>query len=188
MAILITSVFAYDKKIQSEITYAEQMISKLSDGQAKTNELANYYRDILQYADEDETIQNLKENWSILDLNKQTQENKVYSLKSNLKLYQQNYLGKFKLTAYCPCRSCSGEWGAITSTGVIPQDGVTIAVDPNIIPYGTKVYIEDVGVRVAQDCGGAIKNNKIDVYVSNHENCFKKEYNQKSARVWLVDE
>ena len=97
------------------------------------------------------------------------------------------YIGNFKLTGYCPCYKCSEGYGSNTATGVRAQEGVTIAVDPRIIPYGTKVYIENVGYRIAQDCGGAIKHKKIDIYVSNHKDCYKNEYNQKSAKVYIVE-
>ena len=97
------------------------------------------------------------------------------------------YIGNFKLTGYCPCYKCSEGYGSNTATGVRAQEGVTIAVDPRIIPYGTKVYIENVGYRIAQDCGGAIKKQKIDIYVSNHKSCYKNEYNQKSAKVYIVE-
>ena len=49
------------------------------------------------------------------------------------------------------------------STGVIAQEGKTIAVDPSIIPYGSTVLI-DGKEYLAQDCGGAIKGNKIDIF------------------------
>ena len=53
----------------------------------------------------------------------------------------------------------------ITSTGTKPKWG-TIAVDPSVIPYGTKVYIPQFGQTfIAEDCGGAIKGNKIDIYI-----------------------
>lgn len=97
------------------------------------------------------------------------------------------YIGNFKLTAYCPCYKCSGGYGSNTATGVRAQEGVTIAVDPRIIPYGTKVYIENVGYRIAQDCGGAIKGKKIDIYVNNDKDCYKTEYNQKAAKVYIVE-
>ena len=43
----------------------------------------------------------------------------------------------------------------------------TIAVDPTVIPYGSKVVINGQ-VYVAEDCGGAIKNNRIDIYMGSH--------------------
>lgn len=74
----------------------------------------------------------------------------------------------YELTAYCNCYSCCGEWaGGPTATGVMPQAGRTIAVDPSVIPYGTKVLING-NVYVAEDCGGAIVGNRIDVYFDNH--------------------
>lgn len=55
----------------------------------------------------------------------------------------------------------------ITSTGTKVEEGRTIAVDPKIIPYGTRVYIEGIGYRVAEDCGSAIKGHHIDIYVDS---------------------
>ena len=56
-----------------------------------------------------------------------------------------------------------------TATGTIPAEGRTIAVDPSVIPYGTQVYIDGYGVYVAEDCGGAIKGNRIDMYFESHQ-------------------
>ncbi len=57
----------------------------------------------------------------------------------------------------------------ITSTGTVPKWG-TIAVDPSVIPYGTKVYIPMFDkVFIAEDCGSAIKGNKIDIFMNNAE-------------------
>ena len=54
----------------------------------------------------------------------------------------------------------------LTSTGAIAEEGRTIAVDPSIIPYGSIVLING-NEYVAQDCGGAIKGNKIDIFVDS---------------------
>ena len=59
----------------------------------------------------------------------------------------------------------------ITSTGTTPKWG-TIAVDPSVIPYGTKVYIPEFGkVFIAEDTGSAIKGNKIDIFMDTEEHC-----------------
>lgn len=82
----------------------------------------------------------------------------------------------FTVTAYCSCRICCGNYSpevtgreARTSTGAIPQQGRTIAVDPMVIPYGTSVHIDGMGDYIAEDCGGAIRQNHIDVYFDSHE-------------------
>ena len=82
----------------------------------------------------------------------------------------------FTITAYCSCRICCGNYSpevtgreSRTSTGTIPQSGRTIAVDPTVIPYGTSVHIDGMGDYIAEDCGGMVDNNHIDVYFSTHE-------------------
>ena len=54
----------------------------------------------------------------------------------------------------------------MTSTGIQATEGVTVAVDPAIIPYGSKIKINGK-VYIAQDCGCVIKGNKIDVFVES---------------------
>ena len=77
-------------------------------------------------------------------------------------------MGTFTATAYCPCYECSEGWGDSTSTGAKAKEGRTIAVDPSVIPYGTTVVINGKEY-VAEDCGGAIKGKKIDMYFDSHE-------------------
>ena len=61
---------------------------------------------------------------------------------------------------------------SITSTGTRPRWG-TIAVDPRIIPYGTKVYIPKFNMTfVAEDCGGGIKGNRIDIFMNSSSACY----------------
>ena len=79
----------------------------------------------------------------------------------------------FTLTAYCGCEKCCGKSDRITATGAYAVEGVTIAVDPTVIPYGSLVDIEGIGTFVAEDCGGAIKGNKIDIYFERHEDALK---------------
>lgn len=93
-------------------------------------------------------------------------------------------LGEFKLTAYCSCKKCCGFWAysrpidkygndiVIGASGERLYQGVSIAVDPAVIPYDSKVYI-DGKEYIAHDCGGAIKGNRIDVYFDNHADALK---------------
>lgn len=85
-------------------------------------------------------------------------------------------LGFFKLTAYCPCKECSGHWGKQTSTGAIATEGRTVAVDPKVIPYGTVIVVVIDGVEyeyVSEDCGGLVKGKHIDIYFDEHKTDFK---------------
>lgn len=57
----------------------------------------------------------------------------------------------------------------ITATGQVARQGLSIAVDPSVIPYGTAVFIPGVGLRIADDTGGAIVGNRIDVFFNSQQ-------------------
>ncbi len=84
------------------------------------------------------------------------------------------YLGRFKITHYCSCSRCNGGYGNNTAWAGKVVPGQTIAVDPKVIPKLATVYIEGYGYRRAEDCGGAIKGNKIDMAVSSHSEAMSK--------------
>lgn len=77
-------------------------------------------------------------------------------------------LGTFTITHYCNCSKCQEEYVDITATGTKPRTNYTIAVDPTVIPLNSKIKI-DGKTYIAEDTGGAIKENRIDVFVSSHE-------------------
>ncbi len=74
-------------------------------------------------------------------------------------------------TAYC--------YGTVTKTGTNPVEGRTIAVDPEVIPLGSKVYVsceswpEIDGWYIAEDTGGAIKGHIIDIYMKDYNDCIQ---------------
>lgn len=93
------------------------------------------------------------------------------------------YMGRFKLTAYCACSKCCGKSDGITASGTKAKQGRTIAVDPKQIPYGTKVVING-HTYVAEDCGGSIKNNRIDVFFNSHKEAL--QFGVQYADVYIV--
>ncbi|MGE0680147.1 MAG: 3D domain-containing protein [Candidatus Binatia bacterium] len=79
-------------------------------------------------------------------------------------------LGSFTLRAYTrharPNKSTKK-----TATGSVPASGRTVAVDPRVIPFGTKIYIEGLGERIAEDSGASVKGRRLDIFLSTSEHC-----------------
>jgi len=77
-------------------------------------------------------------------------------------------------TAYTKTDEGCDDW---TSTGTLARYGA-IAVDPSVIPYGTRMYIVSndgayvYGIATAEDCGGAIGGARVDLYYDTKEECF----------------
>lgn len=95
------------------------------------------------------------------------------------------YVGKFKITHYCPCSVCNGSYGAVTAWAGALKPNYTIAVDPKVIPKLATVEIDGYqGLRRAEDCGGAIKGNRIDVAVSSHAEALRLGVVYRD--VWIV--
>ncbi|WP_420491024.1 LysM peptidoglycan-binding and 3D domain-containing protein [Neobacillus drentensis] len=88
-------------------------------------------------------------------------------------------------TAYtASCEGCSG----ITATGIDlisnPNQKV-ISVDPSVIPLGSKVYVEGYGEAIAGDTGGAIKGNKIDIFIPSKQDAIN--FGRKQVKVTILN-
>ncbi|MDQ6597586.1 MULTISPECIES: LysM peptidoglycan-binding and 3D domain-containing protein [Bacillus] len=90
-----------------------------------------------------------------------------------------------KATAYtASCEGCSG----ITKTGVnikANPNAKVIAVDPNVIPLGSKVYVEGFGEATAADTGSAIKGNRIDVFIPSEADAI--DFGVKQLKVTILN-
>lgn len=81
-------------------------------------------------------------------------------------------LGQFEVTAYCDCGICCGKSDGITATGTKATAGRTLAVDPSEIPYGSVVVIGG-HEYIAEDCGGAVRGNVVDIYFDSHDEALR---------------
>lgn len=92
------------------------------------------------------------------------------------------YVDSTAYTAYC--NGCSGK----TATGIDLRKNPSkkvIAVDPNVIPLGTKVWVEGYGEAIAADTGSAIKGNRIDVFIPDKESVSK--YGRKRVLIKILE-
>lgn len=83
-------------------------------------------------------------------------------------------LGVFTVYAYCPCETCCGQWsGGPTASGVMPEEGRTVAADWDVLPAGTEIYIDGIGWRTVEDTGSGITGNKLDLYMDSHQDALE---------------
>ena len=83
--------------------------------------------------------------------------------------------------AYLPT---DGNGAGITATGAVAQRGI-VAVDPDVIPLGTRVYIPGYGTAVAADTGGAIRGNKIDLCMESYGEAIN--FGRRSVEVYILN-
>lgn len=113
------------------------------------------------------------------------QPQKIYAQNSEQLevIEQKEILEEYKITAYCPCVKCCEKWAdGYTATGTKATAGRTVAVDPELIPYGSKVIIDGMEY-IAEDCGGAIKGNRIDIFFDTHEEALEFGVQYKEVKV-----
>lgn len=113
-------------------------------------------------------------------------EKDYYEYKAeNGKVYKYNKMINMESTAYTDSLQDTGKTPdhpafGITYTGVKTRVGI-VAVDPDVIALKTKLYVEGYGEAVAEDIGGAIKGNKIDLYFNTRKEAlnYGRKYNTK---------
>jgi uncharacterized protein YabE (DUF348 family) len=102
--------------------------------------------------------------------------------RGNDKVATEFYVSSTAFTAYC--NGCSG----VTSTGInlkANPNAKVIAVDPSVIPLGTKVYVEGYGYAVAGDTGSAIRGNKIDVFFATKAEAYR--WGRKQVKIKILE-
>lgn len=89
------------------------------------------------------------------------------------------HLGTFAVRAYTHYQRPLNK----TATGVVPTVGRTVAVDPRVIPLGSKIHIEGVGERIAEDTGGRIKGKKLDLFLPSVRECLRFGVRRRAVQV-----
>lgn len=75
--------------------------------------------------------------------------------------------------------------GTVTATGQnLLTNPMAVAVDPNVIPLGTRLYVEGYGEAIASDTGGAIKGNIVDVHFPTYEQCV--QWGRRQVKVTIL--
>ena len=100
--------------------------------------------------------------------------------------YEFAYMGDFKISHYCDERTahiCGGGNG-ITASGKPTEVGWTVAADTSVLPMGTIIYVEGYGFREVCDRGGAVKDKKIDILVTTHDEAMSMGIKHKD--VWVL--
>jgi 3D (Asp-Asp-Asp) domain-containing protein len=91
-------------------------------------------------------------------------------------------LGTFTVRAYTQYRRPPSK----TASGTHPTVGRTVAVDPRVIPLGSKIHIEGVGEWIAEDTGGKIKGKRLDLFLPSVEKCI--DFGKRTLDVYVLTE
>ena len=101
-----------------------------------------------------------------------------------------NVIEGVTVTHYDTCVACCGKDDGITASGVRATPGVTVAVDPTVIPLGSDVLVDygdgEIHYYRADDVGGAVKGNHIDLCVGSHEEAL--QLGCRTATVYWCEE
>jgi len=88
-------------------------------------------------------------------------------------------------TGYDGCYECNKPYYGYPSYIGLPLAHGIVAVDPKVIPMGTRLYVEGYGEAIAADQGNAIKGNRIDLFFDSHQQALN--YGMKTVKVTILD-
>jgi 3D (Asp-Asp-Asp) domain-containing protein len=101
------------------------------------------------------------------------------------------FIGEFTLTAYCPCKTCSGKWGNSTSAGETATAGKTVATSWAVLPAYTEIDIDGLGKRIVHDKPATWIIDRyngyiIDIYFDTHAEV-EKFGKRTGVKVWITN-
>lgn len=151
-----------------EITTKEEYLDgKLINSETSENILTNPINEVIEIGTKEEVLNTISTEKGTFIVDKE------YNMKSSA------YTSSVECTGKTPGSAGYG----ITASGIKAQYGV-VAVDPKVIPLGTKLYIEGYGYAIAGDTGGAIKGNKVDLYFNTYSEAIN--YGVRQVKVYVL--
>ncbi|WP_378957084.1 3D domain-containing protein [Pelosinus sp. sgz500959] len=119
-------------------------------------------------------------------LNNQTLAPQTTRESNSLTGAPQNYkrILNMTATAYGPGMLDNGKWNNLTYMGGTVKHGV-VAVDPRVIPMGTKLWVEGYGEAIAEDQGSAIKGNRIDLAFNDRNEAL--DYGIQNVKIYILN-
>ena len=176
--------------IQAQITAAQEKLKREQEAAARAKQVAQEAAaakaaQVDQEASAQKTVSQSNQSKTTSSNNsKDTSANKSKSTSETTSKTTSKPNGKelyVTATAYTPnCSGCSG----VTATGINVKANPNmklIAVDPSVIPLGSRVWVEGYGEAIAADTGGAIKGHKIDVLMSS--DAAARQWGRKAVRI-----
>lgn len=131
-------------------------------------------------AQEPETVSVIQKPIPVSQIVAEEQETAGIAFRWDMAVRDYVSLGEYKLTSYCSCEKCCGYWATIrpvdedgepivyTASGAVARQGVTVAADTDILPFGTVLLIGGEEF-IVQDVGGGVQGKHIDIYFEDHQ-------------------
>lgn len=109
---------------------------------------------------------------------------KTITKTKKVKVKRKTYLGKFRITYYCPCTRCCGYGGGKrTASGTRPKSGRTVGVNRRAIRFGTKLKVGSKWSYVAEDTGG-MGMKHLDIFCNSHREALRRGVDYKKVWSW----
>lgn len=150
------------------------------DRVAPVSSIRSYQLSTMTAADEPETVEVVSLPIQAVQVAAEEPVSAGIAFKWDMAVQDYVSLGEYKLTSYCACEKCCGYWATIrplddngepivyTASGAVARQGVTVAADTSILPFGTVILIGGEEFTV-QDVGGGVNGKHIDIYFEDHQ-------------------
>ncbi|MGM0365643.1 MAG: 3D domain-containing protein [Actinomycetota bacterium] len=187
---LFRNVMQKDAQLIEEYRYDREQYDRISrESEEKKEEIEQLKQQIV--LQEQRLRESIAKNKVLLEQVK-SERSEVQSLLAEIKKRIERIqppglklVGEWEMTATAYYSGGGGLSGnGITAIGLRVRKGI-VAVDPKVIPLGTKLYIPGYGEAFAGDTGGRIKGNRIDLAFESLAECYR--FGRRKIRVYLVD-
>lgn len=94
-------------------------------------------------------------------------------------------MGTYRVTGYCPCVRCCGKSDGITADGTNARTSPDrVVAAPREFPFGTRLWIDGIGLAVVHDRGGKIKGRRMEAFFADHQSALNWGVQKQRVFIW----